>query len=85
MRKSLPYEIFAAASAMMGSLILVAVYYPILNPIQYQIDSHDNLPSVGYYLIMTPIPLAILWVSWRFNKKAQQLKREEKQPEAPSN
>lgn len=63
---------------MVGSLILVAVYYPILNPIQYQIDSHDDLPSVDYYILTTPIPLAILWVSWRLNKKAQQLKKEEK-------
>jgi hypothetical protein len=80
MRKSLPYEIIAAVSAMLGALILVSVYYPVLNPIQYEIDSHEDLPSVGYYIIMTPIPLAILWVSWKLNRKAQQLKREEKQP-----
>jgi hypothetical protein len=73
MRKSLPYEIIAAVSAMLGALILVSVYYPVLNPIQYEIDSHKDLPSVGYYIIMTPIPLAILWVSWKLNRKAQQL------------
>lgn len=81
MRKSLPYEIIAAVSAMLGALVLVSVYYPVLNPIQYKIDSHEDLPSVGHYIIMTPIPLAILWVSWKLNRKAQQLKQEEKQPE----
>jgi glycerol uptake facilitator-like aquaporin len=78
MRKSLPYEIIAAASAMLGALILVWVYYPILNPIQYSIDSHQDLPSISYYIVMTPIPLAILWASSHFNKKAQQLKQDEK-------
>lgn len=81
MRKSLPNEIIAAVSALLGALILVAVYYPILNPIQYEIDSKQDLPSAGHYLIVTPIPLAILWASWRFNRKAQQLKREEKRLE----
>lgn len=66
---------------MLGALILVAVYYPLLNPIQYEIDSHKDLPSVGYYIIMTPISLAILWASWKLNRKAQQLKREEKEPD----
>jgi hypothetical protein len=81
MRKSLPYEIIAAVSAVLGALILVVVYYPLLNPIQYEIDSHQDLPSVGYYIFMTPIPLAILSASWYFNRKAQQLKREESRPE----
>jgi hypothetical protein len=81
MRKSLSYEIIAAVSAMLGVLILVAVYYPLLNPIQYRIDSHEDPPSVGYYMVMTPIPLAVLWASWKFNRKAQQLKREEKKSE----
>jgi len=81
MKKSLPCEIIAAVLAMLGALILVAVYYPLLNPIQFKIDSHEELPSAGYCIFMTPIPLAILCGSWYFNRKAQQLKRAAKQLE----
>jgi uncharacterized membrane protein len=37
--------------------------------------------SLAYYIIITPIPLALLLASWYFNRKAQRLKREEKKSE----
>jgi len=77
MRKSLPYEIIAAVSAVVGAFILVAIYYPLLNPVQFKIDSHQESPSVWYYIFATPFPLVILAASWYFNRKAQRMKRDE--------
>ena len=54
---------------------------PVLNPGLTRIETHQELPSVGYYIVLTPIPLAVLLASWYFNRKAQQLKGEEKKPE----
>ena len=84
MRKSLPYEILAAISAIVGAFILVAVYYPLLNPVQFKIDSHQESPSVWHYIFATPIPLLILAASWYFNRKAQRMKRDENDDHKPS-
>jgi H+/Cl- antiporter ClcA len=77
MRKSIPYEILSAISAIVGAFILVGIYYPLLNPVQYGIDSHEDSPSVWFYIIATPFPLVILAASWYFNRKAQRMKRDE--------
>jgi len=74
-KKSLSYEIIAAVLAMTGAIILVFFYYPLLNPIQFKIDSHEDTPSIGYYIFVTPIPLLILFAVWRFNCKAQRIKK----------
>jgi hypothetical protein len=81
MRKSLPYEIIAAVSAIVGAGILVAVYFPLLNPGQYRIETHQEMPSVVYYIVATPIPLLILGAAWYCNRKAQRMKRDEKDAE----
>jgi hypothetical protein len=77
MRKSLPYEVLAAASAIIGAFILVVVYYPLLNPVQFEIDSHEEPPSLWHYILATPIPLLILAASWCLNRKAQRLKQDD--------
>ena len=84
MRKSLPYEILAAISAIAGAGILVAIYFPILNPGQYRIEAHRELPSVGYYIFATPFPLVILGAAWYWNRKAQRMKRDENDDHKPS-
>jgi heme/copper-type cytochrome/quinol oxidase subunit 2 len=76
MKKSLAYEIAAAVSAIFGAFLLVGVYMPLLNPEQTRIETHRELPSVGYYLVVTPIPLLILVASWHFNKKARATRQE---------
>lgn len=81
MKKPLPYEIIAALLAIFGAFILVGVYMPVLNPVQTKIETHQELPSLGYYFVVTPIPLAVLFAAWYFNRKAQRLKGEQKQPE----
>jgi hypothetical protein len=78
MRKSLSYEIIAAVSAIFGAFLLVGIYMPLINPVQTKIETHQESPSVSYYIILTPIPLAVLSASWYFNRKAQRLKRDEK-------
>jgi hypothetical protein len=80
-KKPLPYEILAAVLAMFGALFLVSVYMPVINPGLTRVEMHKDLPSVGYYIVLTPIPLTMLLASWYCNRKAQQLKQEEKQPE----
>jgi len=50
MKKSLAYEIAAAVSAIFGAFLLVGVYMPLFNPEQTRIETHRELPSVGYYL-----------------------------------
>lgn len=81
MKKTLPYEIIAVVLAILGAFLLVGVYMPVINPGLTRVETHQELPSVGYYIVATPIPLAVLFASWYFNRKAQQLKREEKPAE----
>lgn len=81
MKKPLPYEIAATLLALFGAFLLVGLYMPVLNPGLTRIETHKELPSIGYYIVLTPIPLAVLLASWYFNRKAQQLKGEGKKPE----
>jgi len=78
MKRSLPYEIAAAITAVMGAFLLVFLYYPVINPGQYILDTGNKGEPFGYYLILTPIPLMILVAAWRLNRKAQSLKIEER-------
>jgi glycerol uptake facilitator-like aquaporin len=78
MKKSIPYEIVAAVSAMLGAVLLVFVYYPVINPIRYRIDSHHETAPLSRYILGTPVSLLILSGAWYFNRKAQRRKRDEK-------
>jgi len=72
------YESVAAVLAVVGAVALVAVYYPIINPDQFSIDFHRDSMPLGWYILGTPIALAILVAAWRYNGKAARLKREER-------
>ncbi len=78
MRKSIPYEIVAAVSGMLGAVLLVFTYYPVINPIQYRFDNHHEPAPVSRYILGTPFSLLILSGAWYFSRKAQKLKRDEK-------
>jgi hypothetical protein len=80
MKSPLPYEILAAILALVGAFVLVGVYIPVLNPGLTRIETHRELPSVGYYIFMTPIPVSILVASWLLNKKALATRLENKEP-----
>src|SRR5437879_903267 len=80
MKKSLPYEILAAVLRLFGAFLLVGVYMPLINPGLTKVETHQELPSAGYYVVLTPIPLALLVGAWYFNRKAQQLKQENTSP-----
>lgn len=63
---------------MVGAVALVAVYYPVLNPVQFGLDSgRDSVPLIRY-ILGTPASLFILAAAWHFNQKAMRLKREER-------
>jgi hypothetical protein len=81
MKKSLPYEILAAVTAMVGAVFLVFTYYPIINPIQYGIDNHRETVPVSRFILGTPVSLLIMSGAWYFNRRAQKLKRDEKDGE----
>ena len=78
MKKSMSYEVLATVSAMIGAVLLVFTYYPIINPIQYRIDNHRETAPMIRFLLGTPISLLILSVTWYFNRKAQTLKRDDR-------
>jgi hypothetical protein len=78
MRKSIPFEILAMTSAMVGAVLLVFTYYPIINPIQYSIDNHRETAPMSRYIRGTPVSFLILSGAWYFNRKTQKLKRDEK-------
>jgi len=78
MKTSATYETIAAGLAVFGAIALVAVYYPIINPIQYSLDSgQDNAPLSRYFL-GTPFSLLILIAAWRSNRKAMQVRKNKK-------
>lgn len=77
MKKSLPYEIAAALSALIGAFILVAVYFPLLNPGLHKVETGRTGEPLGYYLVITPFPVLILVASWLLNRKAQRIKKQE--------
>lgn len=78
MKKSAPYETVAAISAMLGAILLVFTYYPVINPIQYRLDNDKESASPSRYIFGTPASILILSGSWFFNLKARRLKRDEK-------
>jgi hypothetical protein len=80
MKKFVPYEIVAAIMMMFGAVLLVAVYFPVINPEQYRLESHQETASLSRYIVGTPISFLILGGAWYFNRKARRLKRDEKPP-----
>jgi hypothetical protein len=81
MKKSLSCEILAAVTAMVGVVLLVFTYYPIINPIQYRIDNHRETAPVSRFILGTPVSLLMLSGAWYFNRKTQKLKRDQKDGE----
>ena len=65
---------------MFGAFILVGVYMPILNPGLTKRETHRDLPSLGYYVVATPIPVSILVGAWFLNRKAQAMRRGYEEP-----
>jgi uncharacterized membrane protein YidH (DUF202 family) len=81
MKKTVPYEAIAAIMMIFGAFLLVAVYFPVINPGQYRLESHQEAVPLSRYIIGTPISLLILGGAWHFNRKAQRMKRDEKDAE----
>lgn len=73
----MPYEILATVSAMVGAVLLVFTYYPIINPTQYRIDNHRETAPESRYVLGTPVAFLILSGAWYLNRKTQKLKRDE--------
>ena len=87
MKASPKYESVAAVLALVGAVALVAVYYPVLNPEQFSLDSGRDGAPLSRYLLGTPAALFVLAAAWHFNRKAVRIKREEqaaRQTDKPS-
>jgi hypothetical protein len=78
MKKSTLFEVLAATSAMVGALLLIYTYYPVINPFQYRIDNHRDTAPISRFLIGTPVSILLLSGAWSFNRKTQKLKKDEK-------
>jgi hypothetical protein len=74
MKKTMLFKILAVLLAMSGAILLVFTYYPIINPIQYRIDSHGETAQARRLLVGTAISLMILSGGWYFNRKTRKLK-----------
>ena len=77
MKASIRYESLAAVLALIGAVSLVAVYYPILNQVQFSLDSDLDSVPLSRYVLGTAASLFILAAALHFNRKAIRLKREE--------
>jgi len=84
MKLSSKYESIAAVLALVGAVALVAVYYPILNPVQFSMDSGRDSVPLSRYILGTPGSIFMLAAAWYFNRKAMRLKREEQDVVKPS-
>jgi len=73
-RQSAKYELVAAVVATLGAILLVFIYYPGVNPMQFRLDNHGTPASLSRYIVGTPVSILILAVAWYFNGKAQKLK-----------
>ena len=72
LKKSTQYELIAAISVTLGAVLLAYTYYPILNPLQFQIDNPGS-GFIGRLVVGTPISLFILLFAWHFNLNARRL------------
>jgi hypothetical protein len=77
MKKNVPYEAIAAIMMIFGAFLIVAVYFPVINPGQYRLESHQETAPLSRYIIGTPISLLILGGAWHFNRKARRMKQDE--------
>jgi H+/Cl- antiporter ClcA len=75
MRKSVPFEIIAATLLMLGAVLLVVVWFPVINPGKYEMLSHQASAPLARYLVGTPVALLMLAGAWHFNRKARRLKQ----------
>ena len=69
--KKLVTEACGAALMTIGAFVLVATYFPLLNPTQYRLNSDGSESLVLRYVIGTAISLATLACSWKCNRHAK--------------
>jgi hypothetical protein len=74
MKASVAYESIGAVLALVGAVALVAVYYPLLNPVQFNLDTGQDYVPLSRYIFGTPGSLLILAAAWHSNCKARRLK-----------
>lgn len=78
MKRHQVYEALGMITALLGALLLVVAFFPILNPGRHRLETGHSGEPLGYYLITVAIATLVLSAAWYFNRKAQRLKREEK-------
>jgi hypothetical protein len=69
-------EAIAAGAGLIGAIILVAGFMPIINPQFVDVNETSNYSPRMAFLLPTLFSLPILGLAWHFNKKAQLIRRE---------
>jgi len=76
MRRSIIYEAGAAIFAIVGAFLLVFVFFPLLNPGAAAVRGINA--SLRDSLVLSVVSILLLILAWKLNKKAQQLKIDDK-------
>jgi len=83
MRKASLFDWIGMFLAIIGAVILVITFLPVINPALLGREHYrDGMMSRNYFGIL--VATIVLGTSWYFNKKAQRLRRET-QPSAGGN
>ena len=69
--RSIITEACGAALMTLGAVVLVATYFPLLNPTQYKLNSNGSESLALRYVVGTAISLATLACSWKCNRHAK--------------
>ncbi len=71
------YEAIGMLMALFGAFALVAAFGPMINPGMHKVETGRSEEPLGYYVFSVSISVLILSAAWYFNRKAQQIKRDE--------
>ena len=80
MKKPYAYEVVAVGAGIVGAFVLVSGLMPFINPGFLDVNMTGEYSPRMAFLVPTLLSLPILGVSWRFNKKAQVIRRELDRP-----
>jgi lysylphosphatidylglycerol synthetase-like protein (DUF2156 family) len=83
MKKSAIYEATAATLMVVGAILLVFVFYPHINPVQYRFDSGQESAPINHYIVGVPVSLLFLAGAIYFNRKARKIRRGKEHEQPP--
>lgn len=75
MKKSLPFEIGAVVLGLIGAVVLVGVYLPVINPAFFQSKFGRDAMPVSFYVMGTVVAVVILGIAIALNSVARRIKK----------